>query len=185
VSINREEEVREKLERAKDEVIGAIAETMDLYGVTSSAGTLYATMYFNDTMNLDEMREELNMSKPSMSTGVRKLQDNGMVKRVFQRGTRKHLYRAEKDFFESFMAFYCKMWEREARQNLEAISVAEKELEEIVEMTDISEALKEEASSHLDLLAESKIYYKWLKRLSESVKSEDIFEFLPKEENDD
>src|SRR5699024_11266152 len=101
--------------------------------------------------------------KPSMSTGVRKLQDNGMVKRVFQRGTRKHLYRAEKDFFESFMAFYCKMWEREARQNLEAISVAEKELEEIVEMTDISEALKEEASSHLDLLAESKIYYKWLR----------------------
>lgn len=182
MSNNREREVREKLDFAKEEVIAAIAETMDLYGVTPSAGTLYATMYFNDTMNLDEMREELSMSKPSMSTGVRKLQENGMVKRVFQRGTRKHLYRAEKDFFESFMAFYCKMWDREAKQNLDAIRIAEKELNDIVQMTDVSDALREEAKANLKLLEQSKIYYKWLSRLSESVKSEEIFEFLPKDE---
>lgn len=70
-----------KIEEAKDKVIGAIAETMDLYGVTPAAANLYATMYFEDQMTLDEMRTELGMSKPSMSTSVRRLQEIDMVKK--------------------------------------------------------------------------------------------------------
>ncbi|BBP91801.1 hypothetical protein BsIDN1_54190 [Bacillus safensis] len=54
---------------------------MDLYGITRSAGILYGTMYLNEEMTLDEMREELQMSKPSMSTGVKKLQDMNIVKK--------------------------------------------------------------------------------------------------------
>lgn len=177
----QDELAREKLEYAKDQVIGAIAETMDLYGVTSSAGTLYATMYFEDQMNLDEMRQELNMSKPSMSTGVRKLQENGMVKRVFQRGSRKHVYRAEKNFFESFMSYYCKMWEREVKTNLEAIQEAEVYLTDIANDEKVSEDIRKEAKDHIELLDQSKVYYKWLSRLVDSIKSEEIFEFLPKE----
>lgn len=71
----------DKIEEAKDKVIGAIAETMDTYGVTPAAANLYATMYFEDQMTLDEMRTELGMSKPSMSTSVRKLQEIEMVKK--------------------------------------------------------------------------------------------------------
>ena len=74
-----DEKAENNILAAKNEVIGAISETMDLYGVTPSAGTLYATLYLSDQMNLDEMREELEMSKPSMSTSVRKLHGNGMV----------------------------------------------------------------------------------------------------------
>lgn len=180
---NQDELAREKIEYAKDQVIGAISETMDLYGVTPSAGTLYATMYFNDQMNLDEMREELKMSKPSMSTSVRKLQRNGMVKRIFQRGSRKHTYSAEKDFFRSFMSFYCQMWEREAKMNLKAIKEAETHLEEIIDDEDVSTDLRNEAQAHHDLLGKSKTYYRWLERLAISVRDEDIFDFLPKEPN--
>lgn len=61
------------IEQARDLVIDSIAETMDLYGITRSVGILYGTMYMRDEMTLDEMREELQMSKPSMSTGVKKL----------------------------------------------------------------------------------------------------------------
>ncbi len=60
------------IEQARDLVIDSIAETMDLYGITRSVGILYGTMYMRDEMTLDEMREELQMSKPSMSTGVKK-----------------------------------------------------------------------------------------------------------------
>src|SRR5690625_7981303 len=84
-------------------------------------------------MNLEEMRKELKMSKQRMSTSVRKLQGNGMVKRIFQRGTRKHTYSAEKDFFRSFMSFYCQMWEREVKLNLKAIKEAEADLKEIID----------------------------------------------------
>lgn len=177
---SHETEAKEKMNFAKDQVIGAISETMDLYGVTPSAGMLYATMYFEGQMTLDEMREELGMSKPSMSTSVRKLQENGMVKRTYQRGTRKHMYMAEKDFFRSFMSFYCQMWEREVKMNLEAIEEAEAHLAEIAKDENVPANIREEAQAHYDMIENSKVYYKWLGRLAESIQNEKIFEFLPK-----
>lgn len=91
-------QAEDRILAAKDLVIDSIAETMDLYGITRSAGILYGTMYLNEEMTLDEMREELQMSKPSMSTGVKKLQDMNIVKKTFHRGQRKHSFVAEKDF---------------------------------------------------------------------------------------
>ena len=177
-----DEEAQDKIVSAKNEVIGAISETMDLYGVTPSAGTLYATLYLSDPMNLDEMREELNMSKPSMSTSVRKLHHNGMVKKVYQQGTRKHTYAAEKDFFKSFMSFYCQKWERESKMNLKAVEEAEAYLQEVMQNEQVSEALRNQAQAQFDLIEHSKVYYRWLNRLADSVKTGDIFSFLPKEE---
>src|SRR5690625_1810669 len=116
-----DEMAEDKISEAKAEVIAAISETMDLYGVTPSVGRLYATLYLNDQMTLNEMRDELNMSKPSMSTGIRKLQKYGMVKRKYEKGSREHTYKAEKNFFRSFMSFYWQMWEREATMNLDSI----------------------------------------------------------------
>lgn len=178
---SRDSRARSKLEEAKDQVIMAISETMDLYGVTPSAGNLYATMYFKDHMNLDEMREELGMSKPSMSTSVRKLQEIGMVKKAFQRGSRKHTYAAEKDFFRSFMSFYCQMWEREVKMNMEAIKNAENDLREIFNDNTISEELREEAKADYELIGKSKVYYRWLERLTDSIQNGEIFDFLPKD----
>ncbi|MBT2218131.1 GbsR/MarR family transcriptional regulator [Virgibacillus dakarensis] len=176
----RNNQARNKLDEAKDQVIGAISETMDLYGVTPSAGKLYAMMYFKEQMNLDEMRQELGMSKPSMSTSVRKLQDNGMVKKKFQRGSRKHTYVAEKDFFRSFMSFYCQMWDREVTMNMEAIKQAEIDLQEIYQDDTIAADIRDEAKADYELLESSKVYYRWLGRLTDSIRSGKIFEFLPK-----
>lgn len=175
------ERAKEKLEYAQDQVIEAISETMDLYGVTPAAGRIYATMYFKDQMNLDEMREELGMSKPSMSTNVRKLQQIEMVKKKFQRGTRKHTYAAEKDFFHSFMAYFCQMWEREVKLNMEAIAKAEILLLEIYEDESISNDIRNEAKKDYDLLNQSKVYYRWLEKLVESIRTEEIYTFIPKE----
>lgn len=176
-----DERAREQIEEAKDQVIQSISETMDLYGVTPAAGKIYATMYFENQMNLDEMQEELGMSKPSMSTNVRHLQQIGMVKKKFQRGSRKHTYTAEKNFFHSFMAYFCQMWEREANTNMEAIHQAEKPLLEIIHDEHVSDSFKEEARHHYELLNQSKVYYNWLDQLVHSIRSEEIFEFLPKD----
>ena len=59
-------------------------------------------------MTLDEMRQQLQMSKPSMSTGV-KLQEYDIVKQQFTRGSRKQHFIAEKDFFTFFRNFLLKM----------------------------------------------------------------------------
>lgn len=175
-----DEQALAKLENAKEQVIGAISETMDLYGVTPSAGNLYATMYFKNQMTLDEMREELGMSKPSMSTSVRKLQEIDMVKKTYQRGSRKHTYVAEKDFFRSFMSFYCQMWDREVKMNMDAIREAEMELTDIFEDNNVSAEIRTEAKEHYELIENSKIYYYWLESLVASIRNGEIFDFLPK-----
>ncbi|MCE3399688.1 GbsR/MarR family transcriptional regulator, partial [Staphylococcus aureus] len=78
-----------QVEQAKDLVINSIGETMDLYGINRSVGNLYGIMVFEGSMTLDEMRQQLQMSKPSMSSGVKKLQEYDIVKQQFTRGSRK------------------------------------------------------------------------------------------------
>lgn len=169
----------DKLDAAKGEIIDAIAETMDLYGVTPAAGRLYATMQFEDEMNLDEMQAELGMSKPSMSTSVRRLQEIDMVKKTFQRGSRKHTYIAEKNYFNTFITYFSQMWEREATINLMAIRKAELKLDEILADESISDEVLTKAKEMRTQIEESKTYYHWLERLVTSVRSQELFEFIP------
>ena len=181
MNLSHNDRALKTIEDAENIVISGIAETMDLYGVTPSTGQLYGTMYFKEEMTLDEMRDELGMSKPSMSTGVRKLQEIEMVKKVFQRGSRKHKFIAEKDFFNSFIAFFCQMWDREVNTNMAAIKQAQTLLCEVIEDTSVSPIIRDNAESKYQLLEESKKYYYWLKSLVKSIRTGEIYEFLPKD----
>ncbi|MDM5299219.1 GbsR/MarR family transcriptional regulator [Bacillus pumilus] len=172
-------QAEERILAAKDLVIDSIAETMDLYGITRSAGILYGTMYLHEEMTLDEMREELQMSKPSMSTGVKKLQDMNIVKKTFHRGRRKHSFVAEKDFFKFFVNFFPQKWDREVEVNLASIEEAQKRLHDVAHDDQAEEAVREEAEQLYEQLESSKAYYDWLKRLAQSVHSGEIFEYIP------
>lgn len=179
---SKQEEAKKTVDQARDTVINAISETMDLYGVTPSIGRLYGTLFFkNHPMTLDEMKDDLGMSKPSMSTAVRKLQDINIVQKVWQKGSRKDAYTAEKDFFLYFVRFFCSKWEREVGMFLEAIRKAESNLKRVLEDETIDENIKEQARLDFKQLMETKAYYHWLQRLVDTVESEEIFEFLPKE----
>ena len=151
------------IEEAKDLVINSIGETMDLYGINRSVGNLYGIMVFEGSMTLDEMRQQLQMSKPSMSTGVKKLQEYDIVKQQFTRGSRKQHFIAEKDFFT----------------NMEAIEDAENIIHPLLEKNDIDEEVKKQAINVKAQLDHSKIYYKWLAQLSEALESGEIFNYFP------
>ncbi|SDI21039.1 choline uptake/conversion transcriptional regulator CudC [Alteribacillus bidgolensis] len=172
----------DSINNAKDLVVDSIAETMDLYGVTRSVGTLYGTIYLEGDMTLDEMREKLGMSKPSMSTGVKKLQEFNVVKKTFRRGKRKQTYVAEKDFFQFFTNFFTQKWEREVKLNLTSIKEAQSQLSQLIEDTSISDEIKEEAKETFQTLEKSKTYYKWLDKLTEKIESGEIFDLIPIEE---
>ncbi|EIT84349.1 transcriptional regulator [Fictibacillus macauensis ZFHKF-1] len=178
----KDQRASETLEYAKDVVIQSIAETMDLYGVTPSAGKLYGTMYFSGPLNLDEMKDELKMSKPSMSTAVRTLQDISMVHKTWLKGSRKDVFVAEKNFFKSFIDFFCKKWDREVKINLESIAVAQQQLTDIMNDEEILSHLRETAQTYYTQLEESKKYYDWLTRLVASFRTGEIFDYLPIEE---
>jgi len=176
----------EKISQAEDTMVNTIAETMDLYGVTSSVGRLYATLYFqHEPMSLDGMKDKLGMSKPSMSTSVRKLQDIDIVQKVWQKGTRKDYFVAEKDYFQYFKKFFCKKWEREANMFLDSIDYAQKQLGEVLDQAETEAHLQQKAQLDYDQLEEARKYYHWLQRLIRSIESNEIYDYLPKEKPND
>ncbi|NIK11455.1 choline uptake/conversion transcriptional regulator CudC [Alkalibacillus almallahensis] len=178
-----DKKAQQSVDQAKDFVIESIGETMDLYGVTRSIGNLYGTMYFEDSMTLDEMREKLQMSKPSMSTGVKKLQEYDIVKQSFRRGSRKQTFVAEKNFFNFFNKFFTKKLEREYTLNLSAIAESQPILEDVMNDEGVSEEIREEAREIYDQLENSKAYFHWLEQLVEGIRNGKIFECFPPPEN--
>jgi HTH-type transcriptional regulator, glycine betaine synthesis regulator len=173
------------LKEAEDCVIDAIGVTMDLYGVTPSIGRLYGILYFeNDPLTLDDMSELLGMSKPSMSTGIRSLQQIDMVYKVWQKGVRKDLYQAEKDFFKSFISFFCKKWKREITVNLEAIEKAEELLQQLVDDPNVPVRIFDKSRTDLEQLNQSKQYYDFLKKLVHIFESKEIFKIIEESQTD-
>ena len=173
-------ELTGKVTKAKDKVINAMAETMDLYGVTSSVGRLYGTLYFQRVpMTLDEMKDELGMSKPSMSMAVRSLLEMKVVQKVWQKGNRKDLYVAEKDFFKFFQVFFTDKWRREIEVNLHAINDALLEIEASLEDPNLYGEKRQEVKELKDQIDKSKVYYHWLDDLVRSLESGRLFELIP------
>ncbi|MBR7554803.1 choline uptake/conversion transcriptional regulator CudC [Allobacillus sp. GCM10007491] len=177
---SQNEDAQEKIEQVERMMINTISETMDLYGVTPSVGRLYATMYFkHEPITLDEMKDALGMSKPSMSTSVRKLQDINIVKKVWQKGSRKDSFIAEKNFFNYFSHFYGMKWEREVNMYLVSLKKAQEQLKEVIEDPETDEVLREKAELDYQQLEDARVYYRWLEKLTKLTKSGEIFDYIP------
>lgn len=177
--MTRSQNKQQQLEQAKDIVINSIGQTMDLYGTNRSVGNLYGTMVFEDSMTLDEMRHQLQMSKPSMSAGVKKLQEFDIVKQQFTRGSRKQHFIAEKDFFIFFRNFFTKKFQREIDINVEAVKDAQAIINSLLESSDLTEAETQEAQKIKSQLDHTHVYYEWLEQLTEAIESGEIFKYFP------
>jgi DNA-binding transcriptional regulator GbsR (MarR family) len=172
---------KEQLERVRERVIETIANNMNLYGVTDSIGRLYGMLYFhNQPMTLDEMKEELGMSKTSMSTSIRHLLELKMVEKVWKKGIRKDLYQAEEDWYQTFIDFFTIKWRSGVTMNMSAMTKAITELEKIMNDENVGEDVKSEAMVDIEKMKSALEYYDWLNRVVDCFESGKIFEFIPK-----
>ncbi|MED3563076.1 GbsR/MarR family transcriptional regulator [Bacillus sp. MUM 116] len=171
----------QKLEHARERVIEAISQNMNLYGVTESVGRLYGALYFQEgPLTLDEMKEELGMSKTSMSTSVRSLLELKMVGKVWRKGVRKDLYQAEPDWYQTFIDFFTIKWRAGISINVSAMEKSLRELRQLLEDDSVEELTKEKVRLDIEKLTAALEYYDWVNRLVDSFESEEIFEFIPK-----
>lgn len=174
-------EGKDQLEKARERVIEAIAQNMNLYGINPSIGRVYGMMFFqNEPMTLDDMKEELGMSKTSMSTSVRALLDLKMVDKVWKRGVRKDLYAVEGDWHQSFIDLFSIKWRTGISMNMNAIERSLKELNILISDNKVAEELKKTVQSDIEKLQYTLEYYDWLNRLVDMFESNEIFEIVPK-----
>ncbi len=177
----------ERLEKTRERIIESIAQNIHLYGLTPSAGRQYGTMFFhNEPLTLDDMTEELGMSKTSMSTSVRALSDLKLVERAWKRGVRKDLYQVSDDWYQSFINLFSIKWRKSVSQHAIAIRRSLAELEELLADPSISDEIKGEATTDIEKLLYMRDYYEWLDRLVDAFEDHDIFNLVPiKKKQDD
>ncbi|WP_339240349.1 GbsR/MarR family transcriptional regulator [Paenibacillus sp. FSL R5-0517] len=180
-----QEEQQATVLKIRKRVIEAIGRNMDLYGVTLSTGHLYGLLFFADKpMTLDDMGREMEMSKTSMSTGVRTLLDLKMVNKVWSKGSRKDLYEVEYDWHQTFTDYFAIKWRKAVESNLQVLRKSIEELNRLVEdldeETDVELIRTLMEDKHKILQAEA--YYKWLDRLIDTMEDEEIYKLVPKEE---
>ncbi|BFT69436.1 GbsR/MarR family transcriptional regulator [Paenibacillus sp. P36] len=174
------------IQKARKRVIESIGKNMDLYGVTQSIGHLYGMLFFqNKPMTLDEMGEAMEMSKTSMSTGVRTLVDLKMVNKVWEKGTRKDLYEVEMDWFQTFSDYFSLKWRKALEINLSSLNKSKNELKQLKQLYPDDAVLQAILQTDLDKIDEAIRYYQWLDRLIDSFETGDIFNLIPKDSPDD
>lgn len=172
------------IQKARKRIIEAIGKNMDLYGVTQSVGHLYGMLFFSDKpMTLDEMGKEMEMSKTSMSTGVRMLLDLKMVHKVWEKGARKDLYEAEPDWHQTFTDYFSIEWRKAVEANVSALRRSAVELRALQEAADGNEKLERLLARDLQKIEAALSYYDWLDRLIDVLESGKIFELVPKEQS--
>ncbi|BFT74093.1 MULTISPECIES: GbsR/MarR family transcriptional regulator [Paenibacillus] len=170
------------IQKARKRIIESMGKNMELYGITQSIGHLYGLLFFqNKPMTLDEMREAMEMSKTSMSTGVRTLVDLKMVNKVWEKGSRKDLYEVEMDWFQTFSDYFSLKWRKALEINLSSLRKSKVELNQLSQLYPDDTALQGILQTDINKIDEAIRYYKWLDRLIDSFETEEIFNLVPKD----
>lgn len=171
---------QERMDQARDMMISSIAQSMVIYGVTPSIGRIYGVLYFSsEPLTLDEIKNQVAMSKASVSNGMRELQETEMVTKVWKKGDRKDHYIAEKDFLRNFMAYFIKKIRQERNLIMKAAEQVEPILEDVASHT-TDQHVKEKAQEDLALIKDSYRYFDWTMRLANAMESGEVFNYLPK-----
>ena len=91
----------DRLQNARENFIQGLSHVSQFWGFPKAMGAIYAVIYLSpDPVSLDQLVEQVNVTKGSVSTNVRALERLGMVHRHIQIGERKDYYVAEIDFWK-------------------------------------------------------------------------------------
>jgi len=170
----------QRLDETRDVIISAIAQSMVIYGVTPSVGRIYGVLYFAEQpMSLDNIKDQVAMSKASVSNGMRELLDTEMVIKVWRKGDVKDHYIAEKDFFRNYIAFFKKKLRQERNLIVKAIEQTQPIFEDIANNSSDA-AVSKTAKQDLKNIKDSESYFHWTMCLANAMESGEIFDYFPK-----
>lgn len=93
--------MKTQIANAKEHFIQGMSRISSFWGFPKSMGAIYGAIYLSpDPVSLNEIMEEVGVSKGAVSTNVRHLERLGMVHKHIEVGERKDFYYAETDFWK-------------------------------------------------------------------------------------
>ena len=81
------------MDELKKTIIELFSEIAKIHGLSKSVGEVYAILYLSDKpLCIDDIMDELGMSKGNVSMNLNKLEKIGFIKKVWIKGERKNYY---------------------------------------------------------------------------------------------
>ncbi|PTX64280.1 DNA-binding transcriptional regulator GbsR (MarR family) [Melghirimyces profundicolus] len=170
----------DRLDVIKSRIIEQIGNNMKIYGVSQTTGRVMATIYYHQKpMTLDELSEEMGMTKMSMSNAVRELMDLGVAEKIHVKGSRKDHYVIEQDYYQFFIDLFCTSWSKTTHAKAATRMKLSRDLEEIIQDENADPETKEEAKKILEENHKAIEFFNWINRLIQHFESHEIFKHVP------
>ena len=92
--------MEKELVQAREHFIQGLSRISYFWGFPKAMGAIFGAIYLSpDSITLDELVEQVGISKGAASTNVRNLERLGMIHKQYKVGDRKDYYIAETDFW--------------------------------------------------------------------------------------
>ncbi len=90
-----------QIEEAKANTILGLSHISNFWGFSKGMGAIFGVLYLSpNALSLDELVEQVGITKGAVSTNVRQLERLGLVHKKVVMGERKDYYEAETDFWK-------------------------------------------------------------------------------------
>jgi HTH-type transcriptional regulator, glycine betaine synthesis regulator len=121
----------ESIDAARDILIRGTGRISAFWGLNKAMGEIYGLLYLTPgAISLDDIAQNLGISKGSVSIHIRGLERMGMVHKIWNVGDRRDFYEAETDFWAIAKGIFKEREKKEFDQALGSVTESLRVVEE-------------------------------------------------------
>lgn len=160
--------MHDSLVHVNDSTVAGLGRLAHFFGFSEVMGRLYGALLLNPgPLSLDDLAEQLQISKGSVSMNMRALERWGIAKEVWMRGERKKYYTAESDFWKVIRNVLSGREMREIQVALQVLSESVARLK--AAEADLTPEEKELAAFYLERVAELHSFFQFAQMALETI----------------
>ncbi len=169
-NVGKADQWHEELTAVQDSMLEGLGQLADYFGFSKVMGQLFGVLLLSPKpLSLDDMVERLGISKASVSTTMRSMENMGIVRQSWTRGqsARRKFYEAETDFWQIFTNI---LSSREMRDVERALNVMAKNQEQLSHsIAEMNEKDAELAQLYLDRIQQMQSLFQFAQVIITSI----------------
>jgi len=163
----------DQIEQARANTIQGLSHISNFWGFSKGMGAIFGVLYLSPTsLSLDELVEQVGITKGAVSTNVRQLEHLGLVHQKIVIGERKDYYEAETDFWKVVKSI---LREREKSEFDRAIRTVSESLEMVESIGELSPEEAAQAAFYQKRMKALADFFKLLDNLVATILALDTF----------
>jgi DNA-binding transcriptional regulator GbsR (MarR family) len=169
--------MHESLIAVNKSTVAGLGRLARFFGFAEVMGRLYGTLLLSpEPLSLDDLMEQLQISKGSVSMNMRALERWGMAREVWVRGERRKFYEAEPDMWHVIRSVLIGRERREVQTALEVLGESIEKLRSAEAELDPDE--RELSGFYLERIDDLQAFFRFAQLALETVLgAEDMLEF--------